>query len=146
MLFLCKGRTTEKIARHQNQQKGEYGWFWEIPFCIVIYYHNSMRKSILDFIFFLAYNKDVEKEGEIKMDITFLKLGIAIFIAIVGVYICFNVLTSEIKSSKSITMAGTENSYWNRNKSRSAEAKKDRIMKVAILLFLVATISANLLF
>lgn len=80
------------------------------------------------------------------MDVIFLKLGIALFIAIVGVYICFDVLTSEIKSSKSITMAGTENSYWNRNKSRSAEAKKDRIMKIAILLFLVATISANLLF
>lgn len=80
------------------------------------------------------------------MDTTILKLGISVFIAIIGVYICFNVLTSEIKSSKSITMAGTENSYWNKNKSRSAEAKKDRIMKVAILLFLVATISANLLF
>lgn len=105
-----------------------------------------MRKSILDFNFFLAYNKDVEKKGEKNMDTTFLKLGIALFIAIVGVYICFNVLTGEIKSSKSITMAGTENSYWNRNKSRSVEAKKDRIMKVAILLFLVATISANLLF
>ena len=43
-------------------------------------------------------------------------------------------------------MAGTESSYWNKNKSRSAEVKKDRIMKVAILLFLVAIISANLLF
>ena len=80
------------------------------------------------------------------MGTTFLKLGIAVFIAIIGAYICFNVLTSEIKSSKSITMAGTENSYWNKNKSRSAEAKKDRIMKVAVLLFLVATISANILF
>ena len=112
---------------------------------MLIYYHNSMRKSILDFIFFLAYNVSV-KGREKNMDVTFLKLGIALFIAIVGVYICFNVLTSEIKSSKSITMAGTENSYWNRNKSRSAEAKKDRIMKIAILLFLVATISANILF
>lgn len=27
------------------------------------------------------------------MDVTFLKLGIAVFIAIIGVYICFNVLT-----------------------------------------------------
>ena len=80
------------------------------------------------------------------MDTTILKLGISVFIAIIGVYICFNVLTSEIKNSKSITMAGTENSYWNRNKSRSVEAKKDRIMKAAILLFLVAIISANLLF
>lgn len=80
------------------------------------------------------------------MDTTVLKLGISVFIAIIGVYICFNVLTSEIKNSKSITMAGTENSYWNKNKSRSAEAKKDRIMKIAVLLFLVAVISANLLF
>ena len=86
------------------------------------------------------------KGREKNMDVTFLKLGIALFIAVVGVYICINVLTTEIKSSKSITMAGTENSYWNRNKSRSAEAKKDRIMKIAILLFLVATISANILF
>ena len=46
----------------------------------------------LDFIFFLAYNEDVEKEGEIKMGTTFLKLGIAVFIAIIGVYICFNVV------------------------------------------------------
>ena len=75
-----------------------------------------------------------------------LKIAFAIMITILSGYICINVLTSEIKSSKSITMAGTENSYWNRNKSRSVEAKKDRIMKVAILLFLVATISANLLF
>ena len=59
---------------------------------MIISYHNSMRKSILDFNFFLAYNKDVEKEGETKMDIAFLKLGIAVFIAIVGVYICFNVV------------------------------------------------------
>lgn len=80
------------------------------------------------------------------MDMTVLKLGISVFIAVIGVYICFNVLTSEIKSSKSITMAGTENSYWSRNKKSSLEAKKDRIMKVAILLFLVAVISANLLF
>ena len=43
-------------------------------------------------------------------------------------------------------MAGTENSYWSRNKKSSLEAKKDRTMKVAILLFLVAIISANLLF
>ena len=77
---------------------------------------------------------------------TVLKLGISVFISVIGIYICFNVLTSEIKSSKTITMAGTENSYWSRNKSRSSEAKKDRIMKVAILLFLVATISANILF
>lgn len=75
-----------------------------------------------------------------------LKIAFAIMITILSGYICINVLTGEIKSSKSITMAGTENSYWNKNKSRSAEAKKDRIMKVAILLFLVATISANLLF
>ena len=34
----------------------------------------------LDFIFFLAYNKVVEKEGEIKMGTTFLKIGIALFI------------------------------------------------------------------
>lgn len=80
------------------------------------------------------------------MDMTVLKFGISVFIAVIGVYICFNVLTAEIKNSKSITMAGTESSYWNKNKSRSAEAKKDRIMKVAILLFLVAIISANLLF
>lgn len=80
------------------------------------------------------------------MNMTVLKLGISIFISVIGIYICFNVLTSEIKSSKSITMAGTENSYWSKNKSRSAEAKKDRIMKIAVLLFLVATISANLLF
>lgn len=80
------------------------------------------------------------------MDTTILKLGISVFIAIIGVYICFNVLTSEIKSSKSITMAGTENSYWSRNKKSSLEAKKDRIMKIAILLFLIATISANILF
>lgn len=80
------------------------------------------------------------------MDMTILKLGISVFIAVIGVYICFNVLTSEIKSSKSITMAGTKNSYWSKNKSRSAEAKKDRIMKIAVLLFLVAVISANLLF
>ena len=46
----------------------------------------------IDFNFFLAYNKDAEKEGEIKMDTAFLKLGIALFIAIVGVYICFNVI------------------------------------------------------
>ena len=77
---------------------------------------------------------------------TVLKLGISVFISVIGIYICFNVLTSEIKSSKSITMAGTENSYWSKNKSRSAEAKKDRIMKIAVLLFLVAVISANLLF
>ena len=31
-----------------------------LPFCIVICYHNSMRKSILDFIFFLAYNVSVK--------------------------------------------------------------------------------------
>jgi hypothetical protein len=80
------------------------------------------------------------------MDTTVLKLGISVFIAVIGVYICFNVLTGEIKSSKSITMAGTENSYWSRNKKSSLEAKKDRTMKVAILLFLVAIISANLLF
>lgn len=80
------------------------------------------------------------------MNMTVLKLGISVFISVIGIYICFNVLTSEIKSSKTITMAGTENSYWSRNKSRSSEAKKDRIMKVAILLFLVATISANILF
>ena len=80
------------------------------------------------------------------MNITVLKLGISVFISVIGIYICFNVLTSEIKSSKSITMAGTENSYWSKNKSRSAEAKKDRIMKIAVLLFLVAVISANLLF
>ena len=80
------------------------------------------------------------------MDVTFLKLGISVFIAVIGLYICINVLTAEIKNSKSITMAGTENSYWNKNKSRSTEAKKDRIMKIAILLFLVATISANILF
>lgn len=80
------------------------------------------------------------------MDVTFLKLGIAIMITILSGYICINVLTAEIKNSKSITMAGTENSYWSKNKSRSAEAKKDRIMKIAILLFLVATISANILF
>ena len=46
----------------------------------------------LDFNFFLAYNKDVEKKGEINMDVTFLKLGIALFIAVIGVYICFNVV------------------------------------------------------
>lgn len=80
------------------------------------------------------------------MNMTVLKLGISVFISVIGIYICFNVLTSEIKSSKSITMAGTENSYWSKNKSRSAEAKKDRIMKIAVLLFLVAVISANLLF
>ena len=33
------------------------------------------------------------------MDTTVLKLGISVFIAVIGVYICFNVLTSEIKSS-----------------------------------------------
>lgn len=75
-----------------------------------------------------------------------LKIAFAIMITILSGYICINVLTAEIKNSKSITMAGTEGSYWNKNKSRSAEAKKDRIMKVAILLFLVAVISANLLF
>lgn len=75
-----------------------------------------------------------------------LKIAFAIMITILSGYICINVLTAEIKNSKTITMAGTENSYWNKNKSRSTEAKKDRIMKVAILLFLVATISANLLF
>lgn len=80
------------------------------------------------------------------MNTTILKLGISVFVAVIGVYICFNVLTSEIKSLKSITMAGTENSYWSRNKKSSLEAKRDRIMKVAILLFLVAIISANLLF
>ena len=80
------------------------------------------------------------------MNMTVLKLGVSVFISVIGIYICFNVLTSEIKSSKSITMAGTENSYWSKNKSRSAEAKKDRIMKIAVLLFLVAVISANLLF
>lgn len=80
------------------------------------------------------------------MNMTVLKLGISVFISVIGIYICFNVLTSEIKSSKSITMAGTENSYWNKNKPRSAEVKRDRIMKVAILLFLVAVISANILF
>lgn len=125
---------------------GGFGRSPSVCLYIIITVCKSQKKTPLDFIFFLAYNKDVEKEGEIKMDTTFLKLGIALFIAIVGVYICFNVLTSEIKSSKSITMAGTENSYWSKNKSRSAEAKKDRIMKIAILLFLVATISANILF
>ena len=60
------------------------------------------------------------------MNMTVLKLGISVFISVIGIYICFSVLTSEIKSSKSITMAGTENSYWSKNKSRSAEAKKDR--------------------
>ena len=125
---------------------GGFGRSPSVCLYIIITVCKSQKKTPLDFNFFLAYNKDVEKKGEINMDTTFLKLGIALFIAIVGVYICFNVLTSEIKSSKSITMAGTENSYWNKNKSRSAEAKKDRIMKVAILLFLVATISANLLF
>lgn len=75
-----------------------------------------------------------------------LKIAFAIMITILSGYICINVLTGEIKSSKSITMAGTENSYWSKNKSRSAEAKKDRIMKIAVLLFLVAVISANLLF
>ena len=113
---------------------------------IIITVCRSQKKTPLDFVFFLAYNEDVEKEGELTMDTTVLKLGISVFIAIIGVYICFNVLTSEIKNSKSITMAGTENSYWNKNKSRSAEAKKDRIMKIAVLLFLVAVISANLLF
>lgn len=75
-----------------------------------------------------------------------LKIAFAIMITILSGYICINVLTAEIKSSKSIMMAGTENSYWSKNKSRSAEAKKDRIMKIAVLLFLVAVISANLLF
>lgn len=75
-----------------------------------------------------------------------LKIAFAIMITILSGYICINVLTSEIKNSKTITMAGTENSYWSRNKKSSLEAKKDRIMKIAILLFLVATISANLLF
>lgn len=75
-----------------------------------------------------------------------LKIAFAIMITILSGYICINVLTAEIKNSKTITMAGTENSYWSRNKKSSLEAKKDRIMKVAILLFLVATISANILF
>lgn len=75
-----------------------------------------------------------------------LKIAFAIMITIFSGYICINVLTAEIKNSKTITMAGTENSYWSRNKKSSLEAKKDRIMKLAILLFLVATISANLLF
>lgn len=65
---------------------------------MIISYHNSMRKSILDFIFFLAYNIGVEKEGE-NMKTTVLKLGISVFIAVIGVYICFNVLTGKIKSS-----------------------------------------------
>lgn len=80
------------------------------------------------------------------MDQDVLKIAFAIMITILSGYICINVLTAEIKNSKSITMAGTENSYWSRNKRSSLEAKKDRIMKVAILLFLVAIISANLLF
>ena len=75
-----------------------------------------------------------------------LKIAFAIMITILSGYICINVLTAEIKNSKTITMAGTENSYWSRNKKSSLEAKKDRIMKVVILLFLVAIISANLLF
>lgn len=75
-----------------------------------------------------------------------LKIAFAIMITILSGYICINVLTAEIKNSKTITMAGTENSYWSRNKKSSLEAKRDRIMKVAVLLFLVAVISANLLF
>ena len=47
-----------------------------------------------------------------------LKIAFAIMITILSGYICINVLTAEIKNSKPITMAGTENSYWNKNKSR----------------------------
>ena len=75
-----------------------------------------------------------------------LKIAFAIMITILSGYICINVLTAEIKNSKTITMAGTENSYWSRNKKSSLEAKKDRNMKVVVFLFLLTVVLGNLLF
>lgn len=75
-----------------------------------------------------------------------LKIAFAIMITILSGYICINVLTAEIKNSKTVTMAGTENSYWSKNKKNSLEAKKDRNMKVVVFLFLLAVVLGNLLF
>lgn len=80
------------------------------------------------------------------MDQDVLKIAFAIMITILSGYICINVLTAEIKNSKTVTMAGTENSYWSKNKKSSLEAKKDRNMKVVIFLFLLTVVLGNLLF
>ena len=73
-----------------------------------------------------------------------LKTILTVVFILISVALTVIILAQEGKSAGLGALAGSSETYWNKNKGRSAEGMKKRITMILVVLFILLSVVLNL--